>query len=208
MPFRTTTPSLQIVRRAPAVPTEPIWRLSVDQYHAMIRTGILTEEDPVELLEGWLVPKLPKNPAHRPATGLVREALTASVSKGWHVGTHEPVTLQDSKPEPDLVVVRGDPRDYLDRHPVAKDLALLVEIAGASLQRDRCYKKRIYAAAGVAVYWIVNLLDGQVEVYSDPTGPAKQPDYRQRQDYSLSASVPVIIGGKEVGRVPVRQLMP
>ncbi len=58
-----------------AVPTEPIWRLSVHQYHAMIQSGILTDDDRVELLEGWLVPKMSKNPPHRVVTGFIRQAL-------------------------------------------------------------------------------------------------------------------------------------
>ena len=59
--------SLSLAGGSSAVPTEPIWRLSVAQYHQMIQAGILTDDDPVELLEGWLVPKMPKNPPHRVA---------------------------------------------------------------------------------------------------------------------------------------------
>jgi Uma2 family endonuclease len=202
-------PSAQVaLRQSPAVPAEPIWRLSLDQYHAMIRAGILTDDDPVELLEGWLVLKQPKNPSHRLTTGLTREALERVTPTGWYVDAHEPITLQNSEPEPDVVVVRGQTRDYLDRHPRPQDLALVVEVADASLQRDRTTKKRLYAAAGIPVYGIVNLPDRQVEVYTDPTGPAEQPDYRQRQDRDRTGEVPLLLGGKEVGRVAVRELLP
>jgi Uma2 family endonuclease len=190
------------------VPSEPIWRLSLEQYHAMIRAGILTDDDPVELLEGWLVPKMPKNPSHRAATRLTREALQRLTPAGWYVDAQEPITLEDSEPEPDVVLVRGETRDYLDRHPGPRDVALVVEVADATLLRDRTLKKRLYAAAGIAAYWIVNLPDGQVEFYADPTGPAEQPDYRRRQDYDRSGEVPVVIEGKEVGRLPVRDLLP
>jgi len=84
----------------------------------------------------------------------------------------------------------------------------VVEVADASLNRDRTIKKRLYAAAGIAVYWIVNLVDSQVEVYTDPTGPGQQPDYRQRRDFDRAATVPVVIEGKEVGRLAVRDLLP
>lgn len=77
----------------PAVPTEPIWRFSVEQYHQMICQGILTEDDPVELLEGWLIPKMPKNPPHRVATKLTRNILEKLVPDGWYVDTQEAITL-------------------------------------------------------------------------------------------------------------------
>ena len=64
----------QIKSQPLAVPTEPVWRLTVEQYHQMIRSGILDSDDAIELLEGWLIPKMPKNPPHRAATKLTRNA--------------------------------------------------------------------------------------------------------------------------------------
>lgn len=193
---------------AAAVPTDLIWRLSVAQYQAMLRAGILTEDDPIELLEGWLVPKMPKNPVHRAAMRLIRQALEGLMPPEWYVDTQEPITTLDSEPEPDVMVVRGETRRYLDRHPGPSDVALVVEVAEATLQRDRTFKNRLYARARIPVYWIVNLLDNQVEVYSDPSGPVEQPDYRQRQEYRLPDVVPVVIEGIEVGHIAVRELLP
>jgi hypothetical protein len=190
------------------VPTDFIWRLSVDQYHEMIRAGILTDDDPVELLEGWLVYKMPKNPPHRIATRLTRASLERIIVAGWYVESQEPITTEDSEPEPDVGVVRGDTRQYMDRHPGPQDLALVVEVSEATLQRDRGWKKRLYAQANIPVYWIVNLIDRQVEVYTDPTGPAEQPDYRQRQIYQATDAVPVVIDGREIGRIAVCELLP
>ena len=133
------------------VPTEPIWQLSIDQYHQMIQSGILTDDDPVELLEGWLVSNMPKNPPHSVATQLTRQVLERFLPAGWHVDTQEPITTDTSEPEPDVTVVRGDRRDYLDHHPGPEDVALLVEVADASLQRDRGSKKRLYARARIPV---------------------------------------------------------
>jgi Uma2 family endonuclease len=193
--------------QAVAVPTDYIWRLSVEQYHEMIRTGILTDDDPVELLEGWLVVKMPKNPPHRLATQLTRAALERLIPTGWFVDAQEPVTTENSEPEPDVVIVRGDRRQYSDRHPGPPDLALVVEVAETSLTRDRGMKKRLYARTRIPVYWIVNLVDGQIEVYTDPTGPADEPDFRQRQNYGPPDEVPVVIDGAEVGRLAVRDLL-
>jgi Uma2 family endonuclease len=191
-----------------AVPTEPIYRLSVAQYHAMAEHGILDEDDPVELLEGWLVQKMTKYRPHSLTTALVRRALERLLPDGWYVDSQEPVTTAESEPEPDVSIVRGEPRDFRDRQPGPENVALIVEVADSSLRRDRGTKKRIYARAGIPVYWITNLIESRFEVYTDPTGPAEQPDYRQQQEYGPADEIPVVLDGNEVGRLPVRELLP
>jgi hypothetical protein len=94
------TPSTAFASGLAAVPGDLIWRLSVGQYHAMIRTGILTPDHPVELLDGWLVLKMPKNPPHRVATRLTCKALERVMPAGWYVDQQEPITTQNSEPEP------------------------------------------------------------------------------------------------------------
>ena len=202
---QTVRPS---VETGAAVPPDVIWRLSVDQYHAMIHAGILTDDDPVELLEGWLVAKMPKNPLHRAVTRMIRQVLERLVPAEWYVDSQEPITTDDSEPEPDVVVVRGETRHYLDRHPGPNDIGLVIEVADTTLQRDRGFKKRLYARAGIPVYWIVNLSDNQCEVYTEPSGPEPQPDYRQRQDYGRSDVMPVVLAGVEVGRIAVQEFLP
>ncbi len=190
-----------------AVPTEPVWRLSVEQYHQMIRLGILSDDDPVELLDGWLVYKMPKNPPHRATTKLTRNALEAVITEGWYVDTQEPITLADSEPEPDVVVVRGNTRDYLDRHPGAADIALIIEVADSTLDRDRTSKQRLYARAGIPIYWIINLPEKQIEVYTEPVVTSES-IYQHRQDYQLSDEVPVAIAGQIISRLSVLELLP
>ena len=196
------------VESVAAIPNDLIWRLSIEQYHAIIQAGILTDDDSVELLEGWLVFKMPKNPPHRVTTRLVRTALENILPRGWYVDSQEPITLSNSEPEPDIVVVRGDTRQYLDRHPGAEDIALIIEVSDTTLQRDRTVKKRIYARAGIAIYWIVNLVEEQVEVYSQPLVEVEQPDYSQRLDFGRSAVIPIIIEGIEIGAIAVNSLLP
>jgi Uma2 family endonuclease len=174
----------------------------------MIEAGILTDDDPVELLEGWLVTKMPKKPPHRVATGLTRTALERHVPTGWYLDVQEPITTEDSEPEPDVVVVRGERRQYLDRHPGPQDAGLLVEVADTTLARDRTFKKRLFAQERVPVYWILNLVDRQVEVYTDPSGATESPDYQHQQIYREGEEVPLVIEGRELGRIPVRDLLP
>src|SRR6266540_3383250 len=110
----------------PAPPEEPVFRLTVEQYHTMIEAGVLTDDDPVELLEGILVFKMPKKPNHRLAVRLLTSALDAMLPSGWHFQAQEPITLADGEPEPDGAVVRGNPRDYSTRHPGPEDVALVI----------------------------------------------------------------------------------
>ena len=195
------------VESVAAIPNDLIWRLSIEQYHAIIQAGILTDDDSVELLEGWLVFKMPKNPPHRATTRLVRTALENILPAGWYVDSQEPITLSNSEPEPDIVVVRGDTRQYLDRHPGSEDIALIIEVSDTTLQCDRTVKKRIYARAGISIYWIVNLVEEQVEVYSQPLVEVEQPDYSQRLDFGRSAVIPIIIEGIEIGAIAVDALL-
>lgn len=185
-----------------------LWRISVDRYHQMINAGILTDDDPVELLEGLLVQKMPKSPPHSVVTGLLQDMLLGTIFSGWYVNSQEPVTTTDSEPEPDMAIVRGKRLDYLNRHPGPEDTALIVEVADATLRRDRGRKKRIYARAGISVYWIVNLIKLQIEVYTVPDHQSTPPDYRQRRIYRGADRIPVVLDGKEVGQLLVSDILP
>lgn len=203
-------PSLLAVSpsRPPASPGDLVWRLTLQQYHDMIHNGILGEDDPVELLEGWLITKMSKNPPHSIVTGLIADALQSVAPTGWHIRGQEPITLADSEPEPDLALARGSRRDYLNRHPGAADVALTIEVADTSLDRDRTFKLRIYAEASIPTYWIINLIERRVEVHTDPTGPSPSPGYRSTVVFRSGESIPLFIGGQAFGPVPVDALLP
>lgn len=190
------------------IPVNALWRVSVPQYHAMIASGALTEENPIELLQGWLVYKMPKKPMHTVISRLLFDLLTHLLPPGWFVNLQEPITTADSEPEPDLAVVQGTPRDYFTHHPKPEQVALLVEVSDATLNRDQTLKKQLYAAAAIPVYWVVNLPNSQIEVYAQPFAGAAGPDYQQRQTYGLTESVPVWIGAEAVGEILVAQLFP
>src|SRR5919108_1749720 len=113
------------IEQRSVVSSEPIFRLSLEQYHELARIGILTDDDPVELLEGLLVAKARKSPPHSYVTHTLRSALQRSIPDGWHTCTHDPITTRDSEPEPDVIVVRGQRSDYHGRHPGPDDVALV-----------------------------------------------------------------------------------
>ncbi len=184
------------------------WRLSVEQYHEMARAGILTEDDPVELLEGWLIYKMTGSTPHTLSTTLIRQSLESLIPMGWFVNSQAPLTLEDSEPEPDVIIVRSNPRDDAEPPFTAQLVALVVEVADATLERDRGIKRRIYARAGIPAYWLVNLNANCLEVYTAPAGESREADYRQLQVCKLSDSVPVIIEGQEIAQLAVRELLP
>jgi Uma2 family endonuclease len=105
-----------------------------------------------------------------------------------------------------LCLVKGAPRDYCDRHPRGEDAALVVEVADSSLERDRM-KCRIYARAGIAAYWIVNLIDRQIEVYAEISGEDGQAEYRKRQVLTTSDVLPMVIPGCAPIEVAVASLL-
>lgn len=177
----------------------PIWPLSVDRYHAVIDAGILGPDDRVELLEGVIVEKTSKNPPHRFTKRATRQSLERLVPLGWYVDDEAPITLPASEPEPDVVVVRGDSREYVTSHPRARDVGLTIEVAESSLDRDSVLKKRIYAAAGIPVYWIVDLNARRIEVFARP----RNDQYAECTVYVPGDSIPVILDGESVGTVPV-----
>jgi Uma2 family endonuclease len=189
-------------------PSLPVYRFSVDDYHRLIQDGIITEDNDVELLEGLVVPKMGRNPPHETAIDLANERLRMLLPKGWRIRIQCAITTADSEPEPDLAFVRGEARDYLTRHPGPSDMALVVEVADATLTRDRVDKARLYARAGIVCYWIVNLVDRQLEVYTDPTGPGPEPHFRQSNDFLPNDEIRLVIDGKEIGRIPVADFLP
>jgi Uma2 family endonuclease len=184
------------------------YRLSVDQYRAMVRQDIFTTDDRIELLEGWLVAKMTKHPPHEIAKGLTQDLLIPLTPAGWFVAIEGPTDTVDSEPEPDLMIVRGSRRDYREGSPGPGDVALVVEVADSSLSRDRSMKKRLYARSGYPIYWLINLVANRIEVYTDPTGPTEKPDYLRRQDFGPDEMIPLVIEGREVGRLAVRDLLP
>ena len=148
-------------------PPLPLWRMTRARYDRLVDVGIFGPEDRVELLDGLLVVREPQGERHATVVGLVRAALERAFGRRYHIREEKPVALDErSEPEPDIVVVPGGLRDYLTAHPSRP--VLIVEVAETSLALDRLRKGGLYARAGIAEYWVVNLVDEALEVYRDP----------------------------------------
>jgi Uma2 family endonuclease len=144
------------------------------EYERLAHFEILVPEDRVELLGGDVLLKEPQHSPHATAIQLAYRALDRAFGQAWTVRPQLPVALdEESEPEPDLCVVRGNPRDYRDAHPERP--VLVVEIAMSRLGFDREHKGSLYARAAIGDYWIVNLPARLVEVYREPMLDATAP---------------------------------
>src|SRR4051812_22661886 len=180
-----------------AVTNLPIRRFTVAEYHRMIADGYFDEDEPLELLEGLLVAKMPRNPPHGAYLHRAGRVITQRLPGGWHVRLQDAITTGDSVPEPDVVVVAGDELDYELRLPGPPDIALVIEVAHSTLSQDRGVMQRVYARAGISVYWIINLVNRQVEVFTEPSGPVPNPAYAKNDVYRAGQSLPLLVGGTD-----------
>lgn len=189
----------------PAIRTR---RWSRIEYERLIEKGIFLPDDRLELLAGELVVREPQGTPHAVGMTLVQEALRQAFGFDWIIRIQLPVALDDeSEPEPDVAVVPGGPRDYLESHPARP--VLVVEVAETSLVLDRTHKGSLYARAGLADYWILNLMDGVLEVYRQPAPSSEAPfgwAYSEVQSLGLTDLVsPLAVPS---ARIPVPALLP
>ncbi len=129
-----------------------VYRLTVDEYERLADPAVL-EDDRVELIDGYLVRKLPKKPPHAWTVEAADDRLHPILPPGWFICQEEPERIpRFDEPEPDLSVIRGNRDRYRSRHPAPRDISVLVEVADTTLDRDRGVKKMAYARGRIPVY--------------------------------------------------------
>lgn len=154
---------------------------TVDDYYKMAELGIISNN--VELLNGDIIKMSPTKSHHAsivdtlgdllPPLGL-RDTIKARIQNPVRLNAY-------SEPEPDVALVKRKKDKYRHQHPQPEDIYLLIEVADATLEKDRQLKSSLYANAGILEYWIVNLLDYQVEVYRKPLGG----EYLEKKTFQL-----------------------
>jgi Uma2 family endonuclease len=177
-------------------------RWSREEYDKMIEAGVFSPDERVELVEGDIIQMTAQNARHAAAVRAAEEALRLAFGRAYDVRVQLPLALgPDSEPEPDVAVVRGHWRDYVNAHPTTA--LLVVEVADSSLDFDRRRKGRIYAQAGIPEYWIVNLIDRGLDVFRDPRpGGGYQTEQRFGADGAIS---PLTM---PAARIAVKDLLP
>ncbi|WP_439631593.1 Uma2 family endonuclease [Gemmata sp.] len=179
-------------------------KFTLAEYHKMIAQGVLQDGEPYELLEGNLVLKMSRGSPHDSALQALFKRLLRLVPPGWDARGQSAITLPTgSEPEPDVALVRGDENTFRKRHPGPGEIGVVVEVSDSSLLVDRDDKGSIYAENGIPVYWVVNVPDRVIEVYTQPVGSGTAAAYAQRTDYAAGALVPFVLDGATVGSVAV-----
>jgi Uma2 family endonuclease len=207
----TATLPAPAVTPPPAVPATPVTygdvasiaRFTVAQYERMVDQGIIDDTDRVELLEGYVVLKMPGNPEHDGAVQGLADAFYSRRPTGWCYRVQSAIRLSDSEPQPDLAVVREPAAAYRKRHPEPADIGLLVEVSNTSLVRDTQDKVRMYAAAGIPAYWVVDVANRLVIAYRQPAAGG----YAARDQYGPADAVPFELDGRRVADVPAAELL-
>ncbi|NDJ19321.1 Uma2 family endonuclease [Myxacorys almedinensis] len=144
-------------------------RFTVNEYHRLVELGFLTEDDGIELIRGELVQMAAKGAPHSVCNSKLVQQLDRLILDRAVVRGQEPITLpNNSEPEPDVVIARGQPDDYLSNHPHPEDVLLVIEVSDSTLNYDQTVKLPLYAEAQIWHYWIFNLITDQLERYSQP----------------------------------------
>jgi hypothetical protein len=146
-------------------------RFSIEQYERMVEAGVLTENDRVELIDGQIVEMPPIDPQHSFPVQKLASIFHRVLAEKVAIRVRDPIRLPpDSEPEPDIVLVIGPHRRYVARHPEPSDILLVVEVAYTTKRFDADTKLPMYARAGIAEVWLVDVPAHRIEVYRDPTG--------------------------------------
>lgn len=186
------------------------YRITVEVYEPIVASGAFGDKSSIFLWKGQLVEKIPELTKGRPhvyAVNRLDKLLGALLPTGYFVEQDRPMALRDfSVTEPDLKVVRGAEKDYLRRSPAATECPLVIEVSDSSSKFDTGEVLREYADGLVSVYWVVNLNECQIEVYSEPNPSGVT--YNRRDVFGTNDSVPLILDGRGVGRLPVSEVLP
>jgi len=174
---------------------------TVDEYHEMVRAGILTEEDRVELLEGEIVRMSPIGCRHAACVKRLNQLLTQRLRGRAIVSVQDPVHLDEhSEPQPDVALLRPDPGFYAATHPTPTDILLVIEVADTSADFDRKEKIPLYGRAGVREAWLVDLAAGAIEIHREPSAEGYRTVVRvvRGQSLSPSAAADVLLRADEI----------
>jgi Uma2 family endonuclease len=161
---------------------------TVAQFNRMGETGILTEDDRVELIEGEIIEMSPISRRHAACVDRLIELLSEQLQRKAIIRVQSPIVLNDySEPQPDVALLRRRDDFYEHSLPTPDDVLLVIEVADTTLEYDRQIKVQLYARAEIAEVWIVNLMDEQIEVYARPANGAYQSSQQAGRGQSINS---------------------
>ena len=151
--------------------TPPITRkkFRADEVYKMTHIGILPEESGWELIDGEIIHRMTVGSRHASIVKRLNRIFTDLRGKAAIISVQDPIHIDEyNEPEPDIALLKPREDFYAENHPQPEDVLLLVEVSDSTVEYDRDHKKNLYAEAGIEEFWLVNLRENTVEVYSQP----------------------------------------
>jgi Uma2 family endonuclease len=183
------------------------YRFSADQFWKMAEAGVFPESR-VELARGRIYLMVKYEP-HNFTVGRVAEVLRGLMPAGFYV--REEKSMRHDRwtvLEPDVAVTPGSSRDYRPDPPLTSEAVLIVEVCASTPWSDYRQKANLYAAAGTPTYWIVDVQGRKIDVFTRPNGRGREARYAEHQTFAEGSPAPVVLDGREVGRIDAKDLLP
>ena len=174
---------------------------TVAEYNRMGETGILSEDDRVELIEGEIFEMSPIGRRHAACVDRLTELFSEKLQRKAIIRVQSPIVLNDySEPQPDVALLKRRADFYEQSLPLPDDVLLIVEVADTTLESDRQIKVPLYARSGIAEVWVVNLADEQVEVYTQPANGVyqSQQQFKRGETITVSGSLNLALSVEEI----------
>lgn len=183
-------------------------RFTAAQFWRLIEAGVVPDGVDVELVRGRIY-RMTKHEPHNFAVGLLAEHLRNLAPPGFAVREEKSMRHdRASVLEPDVAIVRGDPRTFRPRPPATSEALLIVEVCASTRTADYRDKYRLYAAAGVPAYWVLDVEGRKLDAFAGPAGAGRDAAYSRHQSFAEGEPAPVVLDGREVGRIAAKDLLP
>jgi Uma2 family endonuclease len=188
-----------------AEPQVHLW--TRDEFYQLGEFGLFKDR-PIELIEGRIIEMSPMGAPHIALVTIIGDILREVFGSGYFIRGQGPLDLGELfQPQPDIAVIAGKARDYIKNHPTTA--VLVIEVAESSLAYDRTVKTSLYAKAGLADYWIINLIDNQLEVYRQPgADPNARYEVSYGETHILTPGDTVTPLARPEARIAVADLLP
>lgn len=185
--------------------------LTVDQFSQMVESGLIPQDRRVYLFNGRLYEKMAKTRAHGSVGAAIDRAVNRRLPDAWSLWPESTMALTPTNaPLPDFAVVRsGDllGRADAERYPGPADIGLFIEVAVTSLKQNLTTTLELYARASIPVDWVVDVVGRRILVHSEPRVVDGRGVYAQVETYGPGQSLPLVLDGQEVARIPFDELI-
>ena len=163
--------------------------IDVEEYYKMAEAGILKPTDRVELIHGEIIKMSPVSSKHAGLVKKLNKILNKALGDDFIIGVQDPVKIDnENEPEPDLSILKFRQDSYTGEHPKAEEVLCIIEVSGSSYDYDTNIKSLLYASAKIETYWVIDIDNKRVEVFSNP----KDGRYRKKEEYERGDQIELL----------------